>query len=91
MISLAISSIWTGASPSKRSAAFIMISGWVLIPTVKVLGTLMRMFCKERAPCSGILIVIGVRLIYSCAWINGQTIAPPPCIQRLERPFSTLP
>jgi hypothetical protein len=32
----------------------------VLTPTVKVLGTLIRMFCSESAFCSGMPIVIGV-------------------------------
>ena len=44
MISLTMSSMAGGASPSRRSAAFIMIAGSVLTPTVNVLGTLMRMF-----------------------------------------------
>ena len=60
-----MSSIAGGESPSRRSAAFIMIAGSVLMPTVNVLGTLMRMFWKESAPCRGMLIVIGVRLRYA--------------------------
>ena len=39
-----------------------MIAGSVLMPTVKVLGTLMRMFCSDSAFCSGMLMVMGVRL-----------------------------
>ena len=40
-----------------------MIAGSVLMPTVKVLGTLMRMFCSDSAFSSGMAIVIGVRLM----------------------------
>ena len=63
MISLAMSSISLRREASSRSAALFMIAGSVLMPTVKVLGTLMRMFCSDRAFCSGMLMVIGVRLM----------------------------
>ncbi len=35
----------------------------MLMPTVKVLGTLMRMFWSDSAFWSGMLIVMGVRLM----------------------------
>ena len=65
MISLAMSSIASERRPRRRSAALTMTAGSVETPTVKVEGTLMRMFWKESAPCSGMLIVIGVRLMYA--------------------------
>ena len=65
MISLAMSSIASERSPSRRSAALTITDGSVETPTVNVLGTLMRMFWKERAPCRGMLIVIGVRPMYA--------------------------
>ncbi len=51
---------WVGM-PRRRSAAFSMIPGWVEMPTVKVEGTLMRMFCWERAPWRSISMVMGTR------------------------------
>ena len=55
-----------------------MTAGSVLMPTVNVLGTCTRMFCNDKAPCSGMLMVIGVRLRNEQSWISGQTRAPPP-------------
>jgi hypothetical protein len=62
MISFAMASICGGGRLSNRSAALVMIPGSVLTPTVNVLGTLIRMFCSDRAFCRSIWIVIGVRL-----------------------------
>ena len=62
MISRAISSISRGVRPSKRSAALFMIASRVLTPMVNVLGTLMRMFCIDRAFSKGMPMVIGVRV-----------------------------
>jgi len=63
MISLAISSMSPRSRFSRRSAAFCITPGSVLMPTVKVLGTLMRMFCSDRARWRGMPMVMGVRLI----------------------------
>ena len=49
MISLLNSAIASGDCPNRRSAAFPIISGLVLTPTVNTLGTLMRIFCLQRA------------------------------------------
>ena len=61
MISLAMPSIASARRPRSRSAAFTITAGSVETPTVKVDGTLMRMFWNESAFCRGMLIVIGVR------------------------------
>ena len=49
MMSLASSWISCRRRPSRRSAAFCMTPGSVEMPTVKRLGTLMRMFWRESA------------------------------------------
>ncbi len=63
MISLAMSSMRWGGRFRSRSAALFMMFLSTLMPTVKVLGTLMRMFWSESAFWSGMLMVIGVRLM----------------------------
>ena len=50
--------------PRRRSAAFSMTPGSVLMPTVNVDGVLTRMFCFESAPRSWMSMGIGVRLKY---------------------------
>ena len=49
-------------SPSRRMAAFCIVSGSVPMATVNTLGTLTRMFSIDSAPLSGISIWIGSRL-----------------------------
>jgi hypothetical protein len=63
MISFAISSMAVCCRWRILSAALLMISGTVLTPTVNVLGTLMRIFCRDNAFSRGILMVMGVRLM----------------------------
>ena len=78
MMSFASSWICPSLRPSSRSAAFCMTPFSVLMPTVKVLGTLMRMFWRLRAFCRSTLMLMGVRSRYSAAWMMGQTKAAPP-------------
>ena len=91
MISLAMSSILEGGRFRRRSAALFMMLLSVLIPTVKVLGTLIRMFWSESAFWSGMLMVIGVRLRYAESWMSGQTRVPPPWMHLADWPSPTFP
>ena len=68
-----------------------MIAGLVLTPTVKVLGTFTRMFCMDSAFCSGMLMVMGVRLMYEKSLNTGMMKAPPPWTQREVWPSPTRP
>jgi hypothetical protein len=68
-----------------------MIASVVLMPTVNVDGTSMRMFCCDSAFLSGMPMVIGVRLRKACCWITGQTMAPPPCRHLADWPRPTAP
>ena len=65
MISLAISSMSSTLKPRRRSAALAIIEGSVETPMVNVLGTLILMFCRERAPLRSMLIVIGLSEMYA--------------------------
>ena len=51
----------TAGAAALRCAAFCMMSSWILMPMVKVLGTLIRMFCWDSAFLRSMLMVIGVR------------------------------
>ena len=61
MMSLARSEMFCKVSPSRRSAAFCMIAESVEMPTVKMQGTSMRMFCLESALLRSTLMDRGVR------------------------------
>ena len=61
MISAARLRISSRVRPSRRAAAFCMISGRVEMPTMKEEGTSTRMFWEDRAPCKGTSMLIGFR------------------------------
>ena len=65
MISSAIFSMSSIFRPSSLCAAFCMILSWMLMPMVKVLGTLILMFWRDSASFRSMLMVIGVRGRYA--------------------------
>ena len=69
----------------RRSAAFCIMPGSVEIPTVKMLGTSIRMFCLESALFKSTEMARGVKSMKVYFWKNGQTNAAPPCTHFAER------
>ena len=67
-----------------RSAAFCMMPGSVEMPTVKMDGTSMRMFCLESVFFRSTEIASGVRSMKVYFWKKGHTNAAPPWIHLAE-------
>ena len=59
MISLACCTTSVFVKPSKRSAAFIIIAGFVETPNVNVAGTATLIFPLDNAPFRSISVAIG--------------------------------
>ncbi len=66
--------------PKSLSAAFCITAGSVEIPTVKIEGTSIRIFCLDSALFKSTEMESGVRSrkVYDCT--NGITSAAPPWI-----------
>ena len=77
MMSRARSLICVILSIPRRSAAFCIMAGSVEMPTVKIEGTSMRMFCFERAFFKSTEMDRGVRSIKAYFWKKGHTNAAP--------------
>ena len=78
MMSRAKSEICVSVSILSRSAAFCMIEGSVAMPTVKMLGTSIRIFCLESALLRSTAIESGVKSINVYFWKKGHTKDAPP-------------